>query len=144
MKTHDHISQIWQDLRETINQAYKASSSSDEGSALRDYAENISWHDDLEKLLASEVTNERQHRGTRSVRGFSSQDAAKLILCGNILRGSELTEMPSALTFITLRPSAAEANLIGYLIREFVTPEWKQAVESYDYSELMKNAEVSA
>jgi hypothetical protein len=30
----------------------------------------------------------------------------------------------------------------GYLIRGYVTPEWKQSVESLDYSECMKSSEV--
>ena len=139
--THQHITQIWDGLRDAVDRAYQ-SATTDETKALRDYARNISWSDDLEKLLASETTNEKQHRNTRSVRGFSSQDAAKLIICGNVLRGSELETIPSALTFITFRKSAAEANLIGYLIRAYLTPEWKQSVQSLDYSECMKSSEV--
>jgi hypothetical protein len=139
--THQHICQLWNQLRDAIDQAYQAATS-DEGKALKDYARNVSWSDDLEKLLTSETANERQHRNSRSVRGFSSQDAAKLIICGNVLRGTELQTVPSALTFVVFRPSAAEANLLGYLIRAHVTPEWKASVESLDYSECMKNAEV--
>lgn len=135
--THQHINQLWLGLRDAIDRAYQ-SATNDESKSLRDYARNISWSDDLEKLLASETTNEKQHRNTRSVRGFSSQDAAKLIICGNVLRGSELKTIPSALTFITFRKSAAEANLLGYLIREHVTPDWKASVQSLDYSECMK------
>jgi hypothetical protein len=139
--THDHISQIWTGLRDAIDKAYKAGNS-DESNTLRDYAQNVSWNDSLEKLLRSEVQNEKQHRGTRPVRGFSSQDAAKLIICNNVLRGTELQTIPSVLTFITFRPSAAEANLIGYLIREHVTADWKASVQSLDYSECMKSSEV--
>ena len=145
LNTHQHITQIWDGLRDAIDATYAASQKKDfsgsayaNSSCLRDYARNISWSDDLEKLLASETANEKQHRNARSVRGFSSQDAAKLIICGNVLRGSELKTIPSALTFITFRPSAAEANLIGYLIREHVTPKWKASVQSLDYSECMK------
>lgn len=144
MKPHDHISQMWQGLREIINRTYAESDRDESKNALRDYAEDISWSDDLEKLLSEETHNEKQHRGQRSMRGFSTQDAAKLILCTNVLRGSELSTMPSALTFIQFRATAAEANLIGYLIRDFVTPEWRALVEAYDYSDLMKQAEVSA
>lgn len=146
--THDHISQIWTGLRDAIDAAYAASQKKEfnadglsEVNCLRDYAQNISWNDSLEKLLRSEVQNEKQHRGTRPVRGFSSQDAAKLIICNNVLRGSELQTIPSALTFITFRSSAAEANLIGYLIREQVTADWKASVQSLDYSECMKEAQ---
>jgi len=147
--THQHINQLWEQFRDAIDAAYAdaqkkdfSGSAHDESSCLRDYARNISWSDDVEKLLASETANERQHRQSRTVRGFSSQDAAKLIICGNVLRGSELASIPSALTFITFRHSAAEANLLGYLIRGHVTPEWKQSVESMDYSECMKSSEV--
>src|SRR5258707_9640752 len=142
--THQHINQLWEQFRDAVDTAYAESqtknfsgSAHDESSCLRDYARNISWSDAVEKLLATETANERQHRQTRTVRGFSSQDAAKLIICGNVLRGSELETIPSALTFITFRPTAAEANLIGYLIRAHVTPEWTQSVQSMDYSECM-------
>lgn len=147
--THQHIDQLWEQFRDAIDAAYAdaqtkdfSGSAHDESSCLRDYARNISWSDAIERLLASETANERQHRQTRTVRGFSSQDAAKLIICGNVLRGSELAEIPSALTFITFRTSAAEANLLGYLIRAHVTPEWKESVDSMDYSECMKSSEV--
>jgi len=142
--THQHLNQLWEKLRDAIDAAYAESqkthfsgSAHDESSCLRDYARNVSWSDDLAKLLAIETTNERQHRQTRTIRGFSSQDAAKLIICGNVLRGSELQTIPSALTFMTFRASAAESNLLGYLIRAHVTPEWKKAIESLDYSECM-------
>jgi hypothetical protein len=138
--THQHINQLWEHFRDAIDAAY-ADTQNPNRDSLRDYARNQSWSDDLEKLLSDETANERQHRQTRTIRGFSSQDAAKLIICGNVLRGSELTEMPSALTFITLRASAAEANLIGYLVREHLTPEWKQSVSSLDYCDCMKEGQ---
>lgn len=138
---HTHIARIWSTLRDLIDTTYQANVG-DDAKALRDYARNQSWSDDLEKLLAEETANERQHRSLRSVRGFSSSDAAKLIICGNLLRGAELTAMPSALTFITFRRTAAEANLLGYLIRANVTPEWKQAVSSLDYAECMEASNV--
>jgi len=147
--THQHINQIWEQFRDAIDAAYTeaqtqkfSGSAHDESSCLRDYARNVSWSDDVAKLLATETANERQHRHTRTVRGFSSQDAAKLIICGNVLRGSELETIPSALTFVTFRASSAEANLLGYLIRTHVTPEWKQSVQSMDYSECMKSSDV--
>lgn len=146
---HQQINQLWEHFRDAIDAAYAdaqtkgfSGSAHDEVSCLRDYARNVSWSDAVEKLLTSETANERQHRSARSVRGFSSNDAAKLIICNNVLGGSELAAMPSALTFITLRASAAEANLLGYLIREHLAPEWKDAVQSLDYSECMKSAEV--
>lgn len=142
MNTHQRINQLWTELHDAIDSAYASHSVKDEKNALRDYARDISWSDATEKLLKSETENERQHRQFRSVRGFSVQDAAKLIICENVLRGSELQTMPSALTFISFRASAAEANLLGYLIRDFVTPEWKVAVKSLGYFECMKAAAV--
>jgi hypothetical protein len=139
------ITVCWNELRDAIDAAYKnAPVASDESSALRDYAQNISWHDSLDRLLRDETENEKQHRSTRSIRGFSSRDAARLILMNNIARGSFLPEMPSALTFITFRKSAAEANLLGYLIRHSLKAEWCQTVDSLSYTDLMKDAEVSA
>ena len=138
---HAHIARIWSQLRDIIDKTYQANVGED-AKPLRDYARNQSWSDDLENLLADETANERQHRSLRAVRGFSSSDAAKLIMCGNVLRGAELTAMPSALTFITFRHSAAEANLLGYLIRANVMPEWKDAVSSLDYAECMEASNV--
>jgi hypothetical protein len=142
MNTHQRINQLWIELRDAIDSAYASHSVEDERSALRDYARDILWYDATERLLKSETENERQHRHSRPVRGFSVQDAAKLIICKNVLSGSELYDMPSALTFISFRASAAEATLLGYLIRNFVSPEWKAAVKSLDYSECMKAATV--
>ena len=138
-RIHQHITSLWTELRNSIDLAYKANTG-ENAAVLRDYARDQSWSDYLERLLTEEAANERRHRGLRSVRGFSSSDAAKLIICGNVLRGSELAEMPSAVTFIRYRRSAAEANLLGYLIRANVTPEWKQAVSSVDYAECMKQS----
>ena len=147
--THQHINQLWEHFRDALDAAYAdaqttafSGSAHDLSSCLRDYARNVSWSDDVEELLATETANERQHRQARTVRGFSSQDAAKLIICGNVLRGSELAEMPSALTFITFRASAAEANLLGYLVRAHLATGWKESVQSLDYSECMKSSEV--
>jgi hypothetical protein len=138
---HAHIARIWSQMRDDIDKTYQANVGED-AKSLRDYARNQSWSDDLERLLAEETGNERQHRSQRSVRGFSSSDAAKLIISGNVLRGTELTAMPSALTFISFRHSAAEANLLGYLIRANVTQEWKDAVSSLDYAECMEASNV--
>jgi hypothetical protein len=146
LNTHQRINQLWEHFRDAIDAAYDdaqnksfSGSAHDESSCLRDYARNISWSDAVARLLATETANERQHRQSRTIRGFSSQDAAKLIICNNVLRGSELASIPSALTFITFRASAAEANLLGYLVRAHLATGWKQSVESLDYSECMKS-----
>lgn len=140
---HAHIARIWSELRDIVDKTYQASEKM--RSLFAVYARNQSWSDDLERLLAEEIANERQYRyrSLRSVRGFSCSDAAKLIICGNVLRGAELTARPSALTIITFRRPAAEANLLGYLIRANVTSEWKDAVASLDYADCMEAANVS-
>ena len=145
-KQKANIDLRWRQMRAFITQAYKACRSDAPQACLHDYAEDISWHDDLERLLREETANEKQHRGTRSIRGFSSVDAARIILMGNVLRGAELKEMPPATIFMQWRKSAAEANVIGYLVSAYLTSEWRTAVNEFDYSKMMEvgNVELSA
>lgn len=129
-------------LRDSINAAYADANKHNEenGQCLRDYAEDISWSDDLAVLLKREVANEKQHRSNRpSVPGFSAETAAKLILMSQVAEGSRLSAMPSATSFLVFRQTAAEARVIGYLIRSFLPAEWYSAVTSLDYSKLMQN-----
>jgi hypothetical protein len=151
MNTKQKVDTLWREMREAINKTYadasKKSSSGDpstDANCLRDYAENISWSDDLAGLLGRETANERQHRSNRpSVPGFSNETAAKLILMEQVKRGAENPTLPSATEFLVFRKTAVEARVIGFLIREHLTPEWRERVSSLDYAKLMK-AEVSA
>jgi hypothetical protein len=138
MNTHNTITQLWIELRDAIDRAY--ASKSNATACLRDYAQNQSWSDDMARLLGRETANERQHRNGRSVRGFSVGDAAKLLLMGNISHGTRCPGMPSATVFLTHRQTAAEAMVIGYLIREQVSQEWITAVDSLDYAKIMQEA----
>lgn len=144
MTTKHEIDNLWREMRRFINEAYALDRNpSDDNSTgcLRDYAENISWSDDLAALLGREAANERQHRSNRpSVSGFSAETAAKLIIMRNVRGGAALAEMPKATTFLVLRQTAVEAEVIGWLIKARIDPRWLEAIESYDYAKLMQPA----
>jgi hypothetical protein len=94
MSTKTKVDALWEQFRTAINKAYaEADKSHDEyGTCLRDYAENISWSDDLAGLLGRETANERQHRNNRpSVPGFSTETAAKVLIMSAANRGSKMT-----------------------------------------------------
>lgn len=148
MNTRTKIDTLWQELREAINKAYadyatriKESGTGfmDDREVLRDYAENISWSDDLSALLGRETANERQHRGSRPTpKGFSAGSAAKCILMNNVRSGAQRTGMPKATDFLVLRPTAVEATVLGFILREYLRIDWLRSVNELDYSELMK------
>lgn len=140
------INNLWQEFREAINQTYRSNDATcrtggfnDDINCLRDYAEDVSWTDDLAALLGRETANERQHRSNRpQVIGFSAGTAAKLILMTNACKGAELTELPRATAFLVLRQTAVEAEVIGWLCRERLVEPWRRAVKSFDYAKLMQ------
>ena len=151
MNTKQTVDKLWQQFRAAINGAYAEAeeqnktysitqqTKANNASCLRDYAENISWSDNTARLLGRETANERQHRRNRpSVPGFSVETAAKLVLLGNVAEGSTLKTMPEGTDFLIFRQTAAEARLIGYLIRNFLSDEFREEVKSLDYSDLMK------
>jgi hypothetical protein len=142
MRTKQQIDGLWEDFRTAVDAAYTEANTKrdDAGICLRDYARNISWSDNLKQLLARETANEKQHRSSRpSVPGFSSETAAKLILLNQVSAGSLLTGMPQATEFLVFRQTAAEARVIGFLIRKFVSVEWHANLAQLDYSQLMKS-----
>ena len=147
MNTKQKIDKLWDETRQYINAAYAEAEKtyttfphgSNPGSCLRDYAEDISWSDSMRALLGRETANERQHRSNRpSIPGFSNESAAKLILMGNIEFGTRESSMPQATEFLVVRQTAAEARVIGYLIQEHVTDDWRNRLAELDYSALMK------
>jgi hypothetical protein len=141
MTTKIQVCTFWQQFREAVNATYdEANKNHDQdGICLRDYAENISWSDNLASLLGREAANERQHRRNRpSPSGFSVDTAAKLILLDNAVKGAGMSEMPKATAFLVLRRTAVEAETIGFLARKHLSAEWRQAVSSLDYAQLMK------
>jgi hypothetical protein len=146
MNNTQHIDALWQQFRRAINKTYAAVQEhpypiNDDAQCLRDYAENISWSDDLAALLGRETANERQHRRNRpAIKGFSSETAAKCILMNNALKGAQMPALPSATAFLVLRQTAVEAEVIGFLVKYHLHDAWREAVNMLDYSELMKTA----
>jgi hypothetical protein len=140
MNTKQKIDKLWDETRQAINHTYELYEKVNENAAcLRDYAENISWSDNLAALLGRETANERQHRSNRpSVSGFSNETAAKLIIMNQIEAGALLKVMPRATEFLVFRQTAAEARVIGFLIRNAITAEWRKLLATMDYSELMR------
>lgn len=139
------IKNLWQEMREAINKTYAQRPDPEndhDADCLRDYAEDISWSDDLAALLGRETANERQHRNNRpAVPGFAASTAAKLILMENVRKGAEMSQLPRATAFLVLRQTAVEAEVIGFLIRENLAKEWKDAIASLDYAQLMKDGD---
>jgi len=134
---------LWREFRDAINKAYAEhgsdASSTNDFACLRDYAENISWSDSLGRLLDRETQNERQHRSNRPlVPGFSPATAARLILMENARKGTEMTDVPRSTAFLVLRQTAVEAEILGWIVRDYLPEPWRKAVASYDYAELMK------
>jgi hypothetical protein len=141
MNTKQQVDGLWKQFREAINSAYaEADRKRDEnGICLRDYAENISWSDNLSSLLDRETANERQHRSNRpSIPGFSAETAAKLILLGQASHGAQLKQLPQSTAFLVFRQSAVEAQVIGFLARKHLPMEWRTAVNALDYAKLMQ------
>jgi len=142
MTTHRQITDLWADFQDVIANVDALATSADghaPENALHDYStRSTPWR--LANLVGRETANERQHRGVTTVPGFSVGDAAKLHIMSNALYGATFPEMPPAHLFLTMRATAAEAMVIGYLVRAELTPEWMQRVEKLDYSELMKGA----
>lgn len=141
MSTKTKVDNLWQEFRQAINSAYKEASKANEedGICLRDYAENISWSDDLAGLVGRESAEERRHRNGRpSVPRFSVDTAAKLMVMENARKGAEMADMPKATAFLVLRKTAVESEVIGFLARKYMTGDWRESVRKMDYAELMK------
>jgi hypothetical protein len=141
MRSKHQIDQSWQEFRQAINSAYaeRDKKRDENGICLRDYAENISWSDNLATLLDRETANERQHRSNRpSIPGFSAETAAKLILLGQASTGAQLKALPQSTAFLVFRQSAVEAQVIGFLARKHLPMEWRTAVKALDYAKLMQ------
>ena len=138
--TKQKVDKLWEEMRAAINAAYAEADKKrdDDGTCLRDYAENISWSDALASLLARETANERQHRRNRpSVPGFSVESATKLILMEQARAGAVAGEMPRATAFLVFRQSAVEAQVIGFLAKKHLSADWCASVAELDYARLM-------
>ena len=146
MTTKTQISRLWQQFleRPSTRRTRKQTRTrhDQDGQCLRDYAEHISWSDNMASLLGREAANERQHRRSRpGPSDFSVDTAAKLILLDNAAKGAGLSEMPRSTAFLVLRRTAVEAETIGFLARKYLSAEWRSAVSSLDYAKLMKGGQ---
>jgi hypothetical protein len=141
MNTKTRIDNLWEQFRKAIDAAYADADKKREenGQCLRDYARDISWSDNLAGLLRRETANEKQHRSGRpSVPGFSSETASKLVLMNQVGCGALLQTMPNATEFLVFRQTAAEARVIGFLVKKFLTVDWRVGLAELDYAKLMQ------
>ena len=139
--TKIQIDRLWETMRDALDKAYSVANAGrdEQGTALRDYARDIHWHDATKALLREETANERQHRRNRpSVSGFSVESAAKLILMEQAGTGAAASEMPRATAFLVFRQSAVEAQVIGFLAKKHLPAEWRAAIAKLDYAKLMQ------
>lgn len=142
MNPKQKVDSLWGQFREAINSAYDTASQAqdEDGTCLRDYAENISWSDKLSVLLGRETANERRVRSNRpSVPHFSNQTAAKLLLMYQAANGAILADMPKSTGFLVFRQSAVEAQVVGFLARRYLSQEWRDTVHALDYAKLMQS-----
>jgi len=133
------INRLWERMQAAIDAAYDHGKT-DEAAALRDYASNVSMNGAIEKLLADETANERQHR-----RGWPHANdsvigpmvAARLLLVTKFAEGSELKAMPPATDWLIYRRTAVEAELLGWLSRHAVLDDFRAECKTLDYAKLM-------
>ena len=147
MSTITTVNNLWAEFRASINAAYKTAVNKYDyrtGMKLRNYAEDQHPFDALHDLLKRESAAERRHRGTDTYFGFPVTIAAKLELMEKARSGATSPQPPDPLQLLTCRPTALEAEVIGYLIRHHVNKQWLQAVDALDYPKLMNEAREKA
>lgn len=148
MSTKRTVDALWQEFRQVINAAYKngqthsiSTEVKDDFTCLHDYVEDMTWHDDLAALVGREAANEQQHRKNDPPRpGFSIDTAAKLMIMENARKGAEMAELTRATAFLVFRQTAVEAEVIGWIIRDYLDPVWREKVAGLDYAKLMQEA----
>ncbi len=139
MDVKKKVDNLWMAFENAITLAYKQANSSEPAACLRDYARDVTWNDDLAKLVGRETANERQHRnGNRAPANFSVGTAAKLVLMNAASHGMQLTEMPGADIFLRFRHTAAEAEVIGFLVKAHLNQSWNDELATLDYAKLMQ------
>lgn len=131
-RNRKHVDALYSRVRAAIDASYltgerypnggrKTVDHSDERAALRDYVTNQSWSDNFEALIKREAEHERDHRKFKPASlprtPISVEQAATVLVLNNIGDGARLDAMPLATGFISMRDTAAEAQLIGYLAR---------------------------
>lgn len=114
---------------------------------LRDYCPDHAPINRLDRLVRTEAEHEKRHRemgraflsecGASIKRPpISSGVAAMLIVMRNAADG----DMPDASDYLVIRDSAFEAQIIGALVRPYLSDEWRAAVQSLDYAKIMDGA----
>jgi hypothetical protein len=131
------VSKLWEQLEDALTEGYKSNAEVKE--FLRDYVPNIAWTDALSRLVGREAAAEREHRkfgrDWAAYHGsLSVATAAKLMVLHQIGKGAQLKSMPPATDFLRFRPSAVEAQVVGYLLRDMLKPEWIAEAVALDYS----------
>lgn len=141
MNTAKQIDRLWTQFQGFIESAHQTKT--EESGILHDYI-SASMHNELGELLDRETVHERKHRQGFAPSGFqapiSAPTAAKLILMNAAVQGSQQKAVPPATIFLQWRDTAAEAHVIGYLIRKQVRADWLKEVQSLDYAQIMKAA----
>jgi hypothetical protein len=141
-KAKTEIEQLWGQLQATCTRAAASEQSKDQSAirdALRDYAGEDGKR--MLDLLAREIQHEKGHRRFTSYtnQGYplSARTGAMLLICENTARGTDNANMPPATNFIIWRDTAAEAWLLGFMLRGYLSPEWIKRAKALDYSAIM-------
>lgn len=142
MSTHQAIRNLWEAFQNAIDLADKDGKKLNnadghaECNALHDYTRERGWR--MSNLLGRETAGERKHRqNSDQPKDFSVGDAAKLQIMQWAAFAQELDAMPSAHLFLTMRPTAVEAEVIGFLCRKHLNDTWRERLAKLDYAKLM-------
>lgn len=122
------------------NGSRKSVDYSDPRARLRDYVRNMAMFDKYDDLIDRETKHERRHRrgapaGWRFK--FGAKHGARIVMLNNIGDGARAETGPTAESFISMRDTAAEAVLVGWLAREALQadPGLLEALALLDYAE---------
>lgn len=143
MNYKKQVDKLWEGLEAALIEGYKTNPEVKEH--LRDYVPDITWTDALSALVGREAAAERKHRGwgpewAKYHRPFPVALAAKLMVVHQIGQGAGLKSLPPATDFLRFRPSAVEAQIVGYCLRNVLTPEWIAEAQALDYAQAVKPA----
>jgi len=148
MNAHRQISNLWMAFQNAIdladNEGRKLNNADGHAqcNALHDYTKDRNWR--MANLLRRETANERQHRrGGNNPVSFSVSDAAKLQIMQWAAFAADLNVMPSAHLFLTMRPTAVEAEVVGFLCRAWLNKSWRDELATLDYTELMHSKDMA-
>lgn len=135
------IDRLWRQFRTAIDAAYKGAQSDDPAAALRDYAENVGLIDKLDRLVRTTTQEERQHRSHKPASlppyRVSAVHCARLLILHAAGDGAARTTAPESTDWLIYRREHCEAELIGWLIRAHVSPEFVSACNALDYAKVV-------